>query len=122
MHEGCVVSDAWGDRPVIPAAPAHPPIEPSSTHHASRITHYSHHVYMLRCADGTLYTGYTTDVTRRLAQHQAGAGARYTRGRRPVTLVAAWPFPDASAALREEARLKRLPRRAKERVLLMRDA
>ena len=74
-------------------------------------------VYMLRCHDGTLYTGYTVDVERRVAAHQAGSGARYTRGRRPVVLVAAWSFETVSAALREEARLKRLPRRVKETLI-----
>ena len=45
-----------------------------------------HHVYVIECADGTLYTGYTTDVERRVAEHDAGEGAKYTRGRTPVTL------------------------------------
>ena len=70
-------------------------------------------VYLLRCADGSLYCGWTTDVERRLAEHQAGAASRYTRTRRPVELAAAFAVADRSAALREEARIKRLPRRAK---------
>ena len=70
----------------------------------------AHYVYVLRCADGSLYAGYTTDLTRRLAQHQAGKGAKYTRSRRPVELVASWPYPDRSAALRAEYRFKRLDR------------
>lgn len=75
------------------------------------------YVYMLRCGDGSLYTGYTLDLARRLAQHQAGRAARYTRGRGPITLVAAWPCASVGAAMREERRLKRLPRAAKEALL-----
>ncbi len=74
-------------------------------------------VYVLRCGDGTLYCGITTDVERRFAQHQKGVGARYTRGRGPVHLVAQWPHPDRPAALRAEAAFKRLSRAAKERLL-----
>jgi len=70
-------------------------------------------VYLLRCSDGTLYCGWTTDVERRLAQHQSGRASRYTRARQPVTLALEIPVPDKSAALREEARIKRLPRHAK---------
>jgi len=67
-------------------------------------------VYLLRCSDGSLYCGWTTDVQRRLREHQAGAASRYTRRRRPVE-VAWWrPMPTRSAAMREEARIKRLPR------------
>ncbi|RLC66642.1 MAG: hypothetical protein DRI48_04240, partial [Chloroflexi bacterium] len=70
-------------------------------------------LYVVRCADGTLYTGVTTDLTRRVAEHNAGRGARYTAGRRPVTLLAAWRFPDRGAAQRAEARFRRLPRARK---------
>jgi len=70
-------------------------------------------VYLLRCADGTLYCGWTTDVDRRLAAHNAGTASRYTRSRRPVALAAAFAMADRSAAMREEARIKRLPRAAK---------
>ena len=69
----------------------------------------AHRVYLVRCADGALYTGYTTDVARRVAAHNAGRGSRYTRSRRPVVLVAAWPFASRGEALRAEALLKRLP-------------
>ncbi len=69
--------------------------------------------YALRCADGTLYAGVTTDLARRVAEHNAGRGARYTAGRRPVMLVAAWRFPDRGAAQRAEARFRRLPRARK---------
>jgi putative endonuclease len=71
------------------------------------------YVYLLRCADDTLYCGWTTDVERRLAAHRAGTASRYTRSRRPIELAAVVPVADRSAALREEARIKRLPRTAK---------
>ena len=67
-------------------------------------------LYMLRCADGTLYTGITTDVERRLAEHNSGKGAKYTRSRRPVEVVYREPCPDKSAALRREIAVKRLSR------------
>ena len=70
-------------------------------------------VYVLRCRDGSLYTGATTDLDRRLAAHRAGRGAAYTRSRRPLRLVFTERVPDRSAALRREAAIKRLPRRAK---------
>jgi predicted GIY-YIG superfamily endonuclease len=70
-------------------------------------------VYLLRCADGSLYTGWTIDVDRRLAAHGSGRGARYTASRLPVELVGKIAMPDRSAARREEARIKRLPRAAK---------
>ncbi len=70
-------------------------------------------VYMLRCADGSLYTGWSTDVARRLERHQAGTASRYTASRLPVELVYEAAVEDRSAALREELRIKRLDRRAK---------
>lgn len=70
-------------------------------------------VYLLRCADGTLYCGWTTDIDRRLAAHRSGTASRYTRTRLPVELAAVFQVADRSAALREEARIKRLPRAAK---------
>lgn len=70
-------------------------------------------LYVLRCADDTFYTGITTDLARRVAEHNGGRGARYTAARRPVKLVGAWCFPDRSAAQRAEARLKRLSRTRK---------
>ena len=71
------------------------------------------YVYLLRCGDGSLYTGVTNDLSRRLAAHQAGRGAKYTRSRRPVELVYQEMLPDRSAALRREAAIKRLPRTGK---------
>jgi putative endonuclease len=70
-------------------------------------------VYMLRCRDGTLYTGATNNLERRVATHGRGRGAAYTRARLPVTLVYSEPAPDRSAALRREAALKRLSRAEK---------
>jgi putative endonuclease len=74
-------------------------------------------VYLLRCGDGTLYTGWTKDLEKRLRAHQAGKGGRYTRSRLPVQLALAIPKEDATAARREEARIKRLPRAAKQALL-----
>ena len=74
-------------------------------------------MYLLRCADGSLYCGWTVDVPRRLAAHQAGSASRYTRARRPVSLAASFPMADRTAARREEARIKRLPRA--EKLLLL---
>ena len=68
---------------------------------------------MLRCRDGSLYTGWTTDVERRLAQHRSGKASRYTASRLPVELALTLPMPDRSAARREEARIKRLDRYGK---------
>ena len=70
-------------------------------------------VYMLRCADGSLYTGWSTDVERRLERHRSGKASRYTASRRPLELALALQMPDRSAAMREEARIKRLDRKAK---------
>lgn len=74
-------------------------------------------VYMLRCADGTLYTGWTNDVQKRLAAHNDGRGAKYTRSRRPVLLVYEEECEDKSAALRREAALKRLSRAEKLKLI-----
>ncbi len=73
-------------------------------------------IYMVRCADGSLYTGITRDLERRLREHNglAAGGARYTRARRPVTLVYLEEAPDRAGASRREAEIKRLDRRAKE--------
>jgi predicted GIY-YIG superfamily endonuclease len=73
----------------------------------------AHWVYVLRCGDGSLYTGYTTDVDRRLADHAAGRGARYTRGRGPHAVIATWEYADRRSALQAEYRFKRLPRSEK---------
>jgi predicted GIY-YIG superfamily endonuclease len=70
-------------------------------------------VYILRCGDGTLYTGIALDVPARLAQHRAGTGAKYTRGREPLELVYQEASPSRSAATRREAAIKRCSRGAK---------
>lgn len=70
-------------------------------------------VYMLRCSDGSLYTGWSTDVERRLQRHNAGTASRYTASRLPVELVYEVAMEDRSAARREEARIKALDRRQK---------
>ncbi len=77
-------------------------------------------VYMLRCADGSLYTGVTTDTARRVAEHNgtlAGKGARYTRVRRPVELVWQEGGHDRSSALKREYALKKLRKADKERLI-----
>ena len=70
-------------------------------------------VYVLRCSDGSLYTGWSTDVQRRLAHHGTGRASRYTASRLPVELAFAAPMADRRAAMREEARIKRLDRAGK---------
>lgn len=78
------------------------------------------HVYLLQCRDGTLYCGITTDPDRRLLQHNGllPGGARYTRGRRPVRLLACRVCPSRSEALRLEKAVKSLPRKKKSALLL----
>jgi putative endonuclease len=78
-----------------------------------------HYVYVIACADGTLYTGYTTDVERRVAEHNAGDGAKYTRGRTPVEVVHVEAFDTQSAAMSREYEIKQLSRAAKERLVGM---
>jgi putative endonuclease len=74
-------------------------------------------VYVVRCGDGSLYTGISTDVGARLAVHNRGKGARYTRSRRPVTLVYVERRRSRSMALRREAAIKALPRARKQELL-----
>ena len=77
----------------------------------------SHYAYVLACADDTYYTGYTTDPERRVAEHDAGEGAKYTRGRTPVELRHTERFDTKSAAMSREYELKQLSRRQKERLV-----
>jgi len=70
-------------------------------------------VYILQCADGTLYTGWTTDLKARLDTHNTGAGAKYTRGRGPLVLVYSESFETKSEAMRREAEIKKLTRAEK---------
>ena len=75
-------------------------------------------LYVVRCADDSLYTGITTDVARRVEEHNAGPrGARYTRAHRPVKLARSWDFQDQSAAARAEHAFKALSRHQKIAVL-----
>ena len=74
-------------------------------------------VYVLECRDGTLYTGCTDDIPRRLAAHNAGRGAKYTRGRGPLTLRYREETLDKPAALRREAAIKRLSRTEKQALI-----
>ena len=69
-----------------------------------------HFVYILRCADGSLYTGWTTRLMQRVRAHNEGKGAKYTRGRRPVELAYWEEYPDKSQALRRERAIKALTR------------
>jgi putative endonuclease len=69
--------------------------------------------YILECSDGTYYTGWTTDPERRVAQHNKGVGARYTKTRRPVKLVYLEEQPDKITALKRERAIKALPRKKK---------
>ena len=78
------------------------------------------HVYMVQCADGSLYTGIAKDVNTRVSQHNAGQGAKYTRARRPVVLVYQEVAEDHGAALKREVAIKRLRPEAK-RVLIAND-
>lgn len=74
-------------------------------------------VYMLRCRDGSLYTGITTDIDARIAKHNAGTGAKYTRSRGPVALVWSQAADSESAARKREAAIKKMTREAKEKLL-----
>ncbi|MFC4552978.1 MULTISPECIES: GIY-YIG nuclease family protein [Halorussus] len=76
-----------------------------------------HWIYVIECADGSFYTGYTTDVERRVQEHDRGDGAKYTRGRTPVELVHAERFESKSAAMSREYEIKQLTRREKERLV-----
>jgi len=76
-----------------------------------------HWVYVVECVDGSFYTGYTTDVERRVRQHDRGEGAKYTRGRTPVELVHVEAFDSKSAAMSREYEVKQLSRADKERLV-----
>lgn len=75
------------------------------------------YTYILRCADDTLYTGWTNHLEKRIAAHNKGTGAKYTKGRRPVTLVYYEVFATPKAAMRREAQIKRLSRQEKLELL-----
>ena len=75
------------------------------------------YTYMLRCRDGSLYTGWTNHLAERVAAHQAGRGAKYTKSRRPVILVYYEEYETKSEALRREAAIKKLSRQEKLRMI-----
>ncbi len=77
----------------------------------------SWYVYMLRCRDNSLYTGYTDDVARRAAVHNAGKGAKYTKARLPVSVVYQEECPDKSSALKREYAIKQLTKAQKEALI-----
>jgi putative endonuclease len=72
-----------------------------------------YYVYIVRCANGSLYTGYSKNVEQRIAAHNAGKGGRYTRANRPVELLVCWPFRSKTEALKMEYAIKQLPRQTK---------
>jgi predicted GIY-YIG superfamily endonuclease len=80
------------------------------------------YLYILRCKDGTLYTGITTDVSRRLEEHRSGRGAKYTRGRGPLVLVYEENCGSHSHALKRELEIKSISRREKEALILQQTA
>ena len=79
-------------------------------------------VYMVRCADGSLYTGYTNDVKRREAVHNTGKGAKYTKSRLPVMLVYQEGFEDRSEALKRECAIKKLTKAQKEALITQKES
>ena len=77
-----------------------------------------HYVYLLRCSNGSLYTGYTTDLDRRVSKHNNGKGAKYTRSHRPVKLAYHETFREKSLALKREIEIKKLKRKEKLELVL----
>ena len=73
--------------------------------------------YIVECSDGSFYTGWTTDIERRIKTHNAGRGAKYTRMRRPVTLVYHEPQPDRASAMKRERAIKAMPRNKKRKLI-----
>ena len=76
-----------------------------------------HYVYIIRCSDGTYYTGYTTDVKRRVREHNDGEGAKYTRGRLPVELIYSESYGTKSRAMSREYEIKQLTRKEKTELI-----
>lgn len=85
------------------------------------MSHFNHYMYVLECGDGSLYTGYTTDVASRVAAHQAGTGAKYTKSHGPVRLVAQARFYSKERAMSAEAHFKQLDRKQKDALLAKAD-
>ena len=88
--------------------------DPDSAHLGEKPQHF---MYVLSCVDGSFYTGYTVDVEKRIAMHNAGKGAKYTRSRTPVELIACARFETKHEAMSAEYRFKRLTRSQKDRLL-----
>jgi putative endonuclease len=82
---------------------------PLSESHAESHSEF-HYVYLARCANGAIYTGYSKNVAQRIATHNAGKGGHYTRAHRPVELLACWSCRTKTAALKAEYAIKQLPR------------
>ena len=101
---------------IPPSKPERPQRSDTSIIACTRMTTHMHFVYMVRCADGTLYTGYARDPERRTKVHNTGRGAKYTATRLPVSLVYSESCGSRSEALKREYALKRLTRRQKERL------
>ena len=78
-----------------------------------------HYTYILQCKDGTYYTGYTNDLQQRIKAHNEGKGAKYTRGRTPVTLVYYEEYSTKQEAMAREWKLKRLSRKEKEKLVFV---
>ena len=76
-----------------------------------------HYAYIVKCSDGTYYTGYTNDLEKRLLAHNAGKGAKYTRNRLPVEIVYFEEYEDKSEAMKREYAIKRLTRKQKEKLI-----
>ena len=76
-----------------------------------------HYVYIVKCSDGTYYTGYTNDLEKRLLAHNTGKGAKYTRNRMPVEMVYFEEYEDKSEAMKREYAIKRLKREQKEKLI-----
>lgn len=88
-------------------------------HNSNALSLHPWHLYIVKCTDGSLYTGVTLDVDRRLKEHQSknGKGSKYLRGRGPLELVFTCQFENKNLALSEEAKLKKWPKRKKEQLI-----
>lgn len=82
-----------------------------------KISEMSHYIYILECSDGSLYTGYTTDVDRRVKEHNKGKGAKYTKGRTPVELKYKEEYDTQSEAMSREYEIKQMSREKKEQLI-----
>jgi len=106
----------WGNSTLVNVPHSHgqlTAVGPGGAGKYNRAAALSWTLYIVRCRDGTLYTGITNDLERRLSMHDAGTGARYTRGRGPVQLVYREACADRSAASKREAQVKKLSLRGK---------